>query len=101
MSDIGPGDFVEYVGKPEGYVNGSGLEWKPGLGSVHQVMSVGHRCLDGAGNIWESIRVPGLPPGRRGRQTSVPVAAFRPIYRPKPDAFADLLKTPDRVGEPA
>lgn len=97
MSAIGPGDWVEFVGKPDGYVNPTTVLNTFEVGSVYCVSEVGRRCVDGAKQIWESIRLKGFPAvNRMGRPTSFPMVAFRPIYRPKPDAFTDLLKIPTK-----
>lgn len=94
--DIGAGDFVECVrGAPHRFVPGSALA----EGRLYQVREVvTFPNVKGAG-----LRLVGvvLPDHTNGKEFAWDLKRFRPIYRPKPDAFADLLKTPDRVGEPA
>lgn len=98
MSAIGPGDWVEFIGRPDGYVN-------PALeivsvrgvlipGAIYPVLEVGRRVRDGAGQIWDSIVVRGAPLRPDGRITAVPLAAFKPVSGGRPGMFAHLLKQP-------
>lgn len=98
--DIGPGDFVECVNNRD--LNG---HWedseRPVVGAIYTVQRVLmdddndpilhlkeiRRCAE-AVRLW-------------GPDVGYWALRFRPIYRPKPDVFADLLKAPGRVGEPA
>lgn len=95
MTAIGKGDFVEFIGAPKGYVNPPGAPGVGGLltpGSVHRVTEVGRQCVDGAGQIWDSLRIPGLPLNAEGRMASVPVAAFKPISGGERGMFDHMLK---------
>lgn len=96
-ADIGPGDFVEFVGPPRGHTpapSGFGLS-RLVPGAVYRVTEVGRRCADGAGRVWDSLRVAGMVTVSPvdGHPISVPVAAFRPIYRPK-SIFIEQLTAP-------
>lgn len=90
---IGPGDWVEFVGAPTGYVPvGGGPSYK--IGALYLVTEVGRRCRDGAGKVWPSLRVAGKAThDAEGFSRSVPTAAFRPIYRPK-SSLIESLKQP-------
>lgn len=96
MSDIGPGDFVECVNAaPHRFVPGSGLI----QGRLYQVREVvTFPNVRGAG-----LRLCGvtMPAHTNGKEFAWSIDRFRPIYRPRPDSFTELLKAPDRVGEPA
>lgn len=77
---ISPGDWVEFIGSPQGYTSPPGVRHNYVVGSLYRVAETGRRCLDGAGVVWSSIRIVGMPTrSAAGRELSVPVAAFRPI----------------------
>lgn len=94
-NDIGPGDWVEYIGKPEGYTSpkGSSPSSRYTIGGLYCVRETGRLCADGAGRPWRSMRLAGDPyywPD--GTPMSVPVAAFRPVYRPRADLIERLMQ---------
>lgn len=94
--DIGPGDFVVCVNAaPHRFVPASGLI-QGGLYQVREVVTFPN--VRGTG-----LRLCGviMPTHTNGKEFAWTIDRFRPIYRPKPDAFADLLKVPACVGEPA
>lgn len=78
--DIGPGDYVECIRtkNPE----------SPYLGRVFLCESFGSvdRCLHGHSQC-QGLHLSGLPRTEKGYAG----CAFRPIYRPKADAFTHLL----------
>jgi hypothetical protein len=90
-ADIGPGDFVECVDDAPGPGNHKGIA----AGNIYTIRKV-----------QESLVTPGtfgvllvgiiLPRHPLGHEIAWKTDRFRPIYRPKPDAFTDLLKVPDR-----
>jgi hypothetical protein len=88
---IGPGDWVEYLGRPNGYVNPDAARFTAGciyqVGCVYRVTEVGRRCADGAGNAWDSLRTVETP-----LPFSVPIACFRPVYRPSAEFTTSLLR---------
>lgn len=96
MSAIGPGDWVEFVGKPDGYVNpGPNAPSVRNVlipGSVYLVLEVGRRVRDGAGQIWDSIAVRGAPVLPSGRIVAVPLDAFKPISGGSRGMFDHMLK---------
>lgn len=88
-ADIGPGDFVECVCAEDCPVHGpSGLN----KGSLYVVEAVFPESVTKHG--LGSIKIVGKRSGSKSRKYGA--FRFRPIYRPKPDAFTDLLKVPDR-----
>lgn len=103
MTAIGKGDWVEFVGKPAGYVNpGPKAPTIAALltpGSVHLVLEVGRQCVDGAGQIWDSLVIPGMPLNAQGRISSVPAAAFKPISGGRKGMFDDMLTMGIPAGE--
>lgn len=90
-ADIGPGDFVECVDIAP--MDGGGPP-PLNLGAVY--------CVRGRGRIPDHRpNCPGAPTvyidgPRDALGDGFLVRRFRPILRPKPDAFTDLLKVPDR-----
>ena len=84
MSDpIGPCDYVEFIGPREVPF------LMPPIGSLHVVRAIAPhpvRCPK-CGSL-AFILVQRSP-------VFICEALWRPIYRPKPDAFADLLKIPE------
>jgi hypothetical protein len=89
-ADIGPGDFVEAV---RDY---SGLGASISRGAVYVVARVcvgEHGACPDCGDDGDSLDIEGQTlAGGYGWC----FCDFRPIYRPKADAFTDLLKVPDR-----
>lgn len=86
MSAIGPGDWLESL------VDGFGLV----RGAVYRCREVAPapdwvaECME-CGNHTDVVRLDGVsaPDG-----WEYCICELRPIYRPKPDAFAHLLKEP-------
>jgi len=98
MSAIGPGEFVE-CRIP---ANRRPAPNKPGLKLVGSFpVEGGIYCVRAVGDY---LSTEGMQPGLRlvGIVASMPghpdmwfpVVCFRPVYRPKPDAFTGLLETP-------
>lgn len=87
-ADIGPGDFVECVQVVNPQL-GHGLN----IGSVCVVERV-HVLPDETGLDLVGVK---KAPGGVGWN----IEAFRPIYRPKPGAFDQLLKAPKREEQTA
>ncbi len=90
MSDIGPGDFVERLFPAH--------EPPIPVGPVFRI-----RRLARVGTCECGLEAPGLIVD----EAEIPddgawcPCGWKPVYRPKPDAFTDLLKAPDRVEEVA
>lgn len=78
--DIGPGDFVECVDASPGK-----LPHRLVAGAIYLV--TGHPHAWGITLKEEPSKNP----------SGFSVYRFRPIYRPKPSAFTDLLKVPDKT----
>jgi hypothetical protein len=83
-ADIGPGDFVSKVGD---------TQFGPFVahGSVRRVASIGEFGWCDCGDEGQGIVIEGF-----AEFNWCASCAWRPVYRPKPDAFTDLLKVPDR-----
>lgn len=94
MSAIGPGDFVEAVlDFPEDGVM---------RGRIYTVLDMvpARLCTEccSCGKAGEGFTLKQTP--EANRMGCWCYCGFKPVYRPKPDAFADLLKTPTDVREP-
>lgn len=100
--DIGVNDWVQFLGRPEGYVNPPGPSHYT-IGGIYRVTAIGLRCVDGAGNEWPALRTANLPlVSPRGKRMAAPVAAFRKIEPPRPELLESLLRKADTpVLEPA
>lgn len=91
MSAIGPGDYVEALSDwPEGIVKGQ----------IYQVrnieeLSAGYACVE-CGDEAPGVHLVETPTfWDTGGWCSA--CDLKPIYRPKPDAFSDLLKIPEHA----
>lgn len=92
-ADIGPGDWVEYVGLPASLIPAPGVRVAHVFGAIYRVTEVGRACTDGAGRRWPSLRTTASNPHK-----STPVASFRPVYRPRSDLIESLLtRKPEEV----
>lgn len=99
MSAIGPGDWVECCPPADwqGEVPVSEVKTKgeyPQRGKIYQVREVGQYRSRGF-KLCDGIRLVGIIASIPGHPDAwFPVECFRPIYRPRPEAFTDLLKLP-------
>lgn len=84
-AEIGPGDFVEAAHDLITYPIPRGT-----VGRVTRIGVVG-LCRCGLEARGIHVDIAPLPAGNQWC-----TCAWRPVYRPKPDAFTDLLKVPDR-----
>lgn len=90
MSDIGPGDFVEFVGFP---ADPPGFPGPLVRGRLYQVEAVsGGSCTCGKPGGLTLVGGPSPEPFHRGWC----VFGFRPVYRPRAGAF-DALAAPARI----
>lgn len=95
-ADIGPGDFVECVDASPA-VNGT----QPFLaGSIYVVTHVwppaGNDLRTGKPSSG-AVDIRWVP--RAHPNVGWEISRFRPVYRPKPDALADLLNVPTKIPE--
>lgn len=101
MSAIGPGDWVEWLGYPNGHAGNTHVASSLQRGCIYCVTEIGRFCQTADGTIWPSIRVSGVSThDADGIPVSYPVAGFRPIYRPKSELIEQLLRkstTPQTV----
>lgn len=93
-ADIGPGDFVECLCGAKHPCGGDSIT----KGSVYVVRGITPGVFyqtktSGFGILLVGVR---LNLASNGAEHAWNTNRFRKIYRPKPDAFTDLLKVPDR-----
>lgn len=98
-ADIGPGDFVEAL-----------FDGKRGpmrAGAVYQVLALTEPPRSAFGG-YRPCSFCGVPGGKGGTalmlsslKGRVCPCAVKPVYRPKPGAFDQLLKAPKREEHPA
>lgn len=97
MSAIGPGDFVECIDASPERITGAKCSLV--LGNLYVVEAVWHLTDIRDGLVGCAIDLVGV--ARPWDNTAFGLHRFKPILRPKPDAFTRLLETPTEVREPA